>query len=102
MSRVPHDSSIGFIMYDMICTHPDVSYALSMMSRYQANLGEGHWTAMKGIPKYIRRTKDTFLVFDGNRELVINGYVDASFMTARYDMRSQFWYVFCLNGNVVS
>ena len=42
MSKVPYALAIGSIMYAMICTRPDVSYALSVASRYQANLGESH------------------------------------------------------------
>ncbi|KAK8705299.1 hypothetical protein V6N13_048903 [Hibiscus sabdariffa] len=42
MSQIPYASAIGSIMYAMICTQPDLSYALSMTSRYQANTGEGH------------------------------------------------------------
>ena len=34
ISRVSYASTIGSIMYAMICTRPDVSYALSMVSRY--------------------------------------------------------------------
>ena len=45
MNKVPYTSAIGSIMYVMICTRHDVLYALSMMSRYQSNPGEGHWTA---------------------------------------------------------
>ena len=66
-------------MYAMICTHPDVSYALSAMSRYQANYGEAHWTIVKNILKYLRRTKEAFLVFGGEEELIVKGYSDASF-----------------------
>ncbi|KAK8544330.1 hypothetical protein V6N13_100559 [Hibiscus sabdariffa] len=51
MSQIPYASAIGSIMYAMICTRPDLSYALSMTSRYQANPGEGHWTAVKNILK---------------------------------------------------
>ncbi|KAK8538777.1 hypothetical protein V6N12_034485 [Hibiscus sabdariffa] len=57
MSQIPYASAIGSIMYAMICTRPDLSYALSMTSRYQANPSEGHWTAVKNILKYLRRTK---------------------------------------------
>ena len=57
MSKVPYTSAIGSIMYAMISTRLDVSYAISATSRYQADLGEGHWTAVKGILKYLRRTK---------------------------------------------
>ena len=47
MSKVPHASAIESIMYAMISTRPDVSYALSVTSRYQSNSGESHWTAVK-------------------------------------------------------
>ncbi|GJR28206.1 hypothetical protein Tco_1104438 [Tanacetum coccineum] len=33
-----------------------------------ANPGEPHWTAVKTILKYLRNTKDTFLVYGGNPE----------------------------------
>ncbi|GJU09438.1 hypothetical protein Tco_1131834 [Tanacetum coccineum] len=49
MSRVPYASAIGSIMYAMTCTRPDVSFALSMVSRHQQNPGEGHCTAVKNI-----------------------------------------------------
>ena len=47
MSKVPYASAVGSIMYAMICTRPDVSYALSIASRYQADPGESHWTLVK-------------------------------------------------------
>ncbi|KAK8619616.1 hypothetical protein V6N13_135898 [Hibiscus sabdariffa] len=101
MSQIPYASAIGSIMYAMICTRPDLSYALSI-SRYQANPGEGHWTAVKNILKYLRRTKDVFLVYGGEEELRIKGYTDASFQIDKDDSRSQSGFVFCLNGGAVS
>ena len=73
MSVIPYASAIGSIMYAMLCTRPDVAYALSVMSRYQSNPGESHWVAAKNILKYFRRTKDKFLVYGGEDELVVNG-----------------------------
>jgi hypothetical protein len=37
---ISYTSAIGSIMYAMICTCPDVSYALSGTNRYQSNYGE--------------------------------------------------------------
>ena len=74
MSRIPYASAIGSIMYAMICTRLDVSYPLSMTSRYQAQPGEAHWIAVKNILKYLRRTKEMFLVYGGKDELSIKGY----------------------------
>ncbi|KAK8534652.1 hypothetical protein V6N12_057296 [Hibiscus sabdariffa] len=76
MSQIPYASAVGSIMYAMICTRPNLSYALSMTSRYQANPGE--------------------------EQLSIKGYTDASFQTDKDDSRSQSGFVFCLNGGAVS
>ncbi|XP_039688647.1 secreted RxLR effector protein 161-like [Medicago truncatula] len=102
MRDIPYASAIGSIMYAMICTRPDVSYALSATSRYQSNPGNDHWIAVKNILKYLRRTKDTFLIYGGQEELSVIGYTDDSFQTDHDDFRSQSGYVFCLNGGVVS
>jgi hypothetical protein len=37
MSRVSYASAIGSIMYVILCTRPDVLYALSVTNKYQAN-----------------------------------------------------------------
>lgn len=42
MSSVPYVSAIGSNMYAMICTGPDVSYALSICSIFQSNPSESH------------------------------------------------------------
>ena len=36
MKGIPYASAIGSIMYAMLCTRPNVAYALSMASRYQS------------------------------------------------------------------
>ena len=79
MSVIPYASAIGSIMYAMLCTRPDVNLAVSLVGRYQSNPGKEHWTAVKNILKYLKRTKDMFLVYGGDKELAVNGYVDASF-----------------------
>jgi hypothetical protein len=42
MEMIPYASAVGSIMYAMICTRPDVSYALSVTSRYQSDPGKSH------------------------------------------------------------
>ncbi|XP_024965874.1 uncharacterized protein LOC112506079 [Cynara cardunculus var. scolymus] len=102
MSKIQYASATGSIMYAMICTRPDISYALSMTSRYQSNPRDSHWIAVKNILKYLRRTKDSFLVYGGEEELSVKGYTYASFQTDKDDFRSQSGFVFCLNGGAVS
>ncbi|KAJ0522562.1 putative RNA-directed DNA polymerase [Helianthus annuus] len=103
MKKVPYASAIGSIMYAMLCTRPDVSFALSLTSRYQQNPGKSHWIAVKNILKYLKRTKDMFLIFGGlEEELKVKCYTDASFQTDRDDSRSQTGYVFTLNGGAIT
>ena len=56
MRRVPYTSAVGSLMYAMLCTRPDICYAVGVVSRFQSNPGPEHWIAMKHILKYLRRT----------------------------------------------
>ncbi|KAL0427150.1 UNVERIFIED_CONTAM: hypothetical protein Slati_2889800 [Sesamum latifolium] len=71
MLDVPYASVVGNIQYVVQCTGPDVAYASSV---------KAHWTAVKIILKYLRRTKYMFLVYIGG-ELILEGYSDASFQS---------------------
>nr|GEW91521.1 hypothetical protein [Tanacetum cinerariifolium] len=96
-------TSLGSIMYAVRCTRPDVAFAHNITSQFQQNSGEAHWTAVKNILKYLRNTKDRFLVYGGDpeAELRVNYYCDAGFETDRVDTKSQTGYVFILSGGAV-
>ncbi|KAK1682290.1 hypothetical protein QYE76_043138 [Lolium multiflorum] len=64
--------------------------------------GMEHWTAVKNILKYLKRTKDMFLCYGGDQELVVTSYTDESWNTDPDDSKSQSGYVFILNGAAVS
>ncbi|GJR33300.1 retrotransposon protein, putative, ty1-copia subclass [Tanacetum coccineum] len=103
MQNIPYASAIGSIMYAVRCTRPDVAFAQNMTSRFQQNPGEEHWTAVKNILKYLRNTKDMFLVYGGNlkRQLRVSCYTDAGYLTDADNLKSQTGYVFVLNGGAV-
>ena len=63
MIRVPYANTIGSLMYIMVCTRPDLSQAVSRISRYMHDPGRGHWEAVKWILRYIKGTIDVGLVF---------------------------------------
>jgi hypothetical protein len=102
MRAILYASAIRSIMYAMICTCQDVSYALNAIRRYQSNYGDAHWIIVKNILKYLRRTNKVFFVFGGEEELVVKGYSNVSFQTDADDSKSQSDFVFCLNGGAVS
>ncbi|KAL0448058.1 UNVERIFIED_CONTAM: hypothetical protein Slati_1933700 [Sesamum latifolium] len=101
MSNIPYASAVGSIQYVVQCTRPDVAYALSVMSKYQACARVAHWGTVKSILKYLKRTKDMFLNYGGG-ELILEGYSDASFQSDDDDAKSQSGFVFKLNGGVVA
>ncbi|KAL0405217.1 UNVERIFIED_CONTAM: Retrovirus-related Pol polyprotein from transposon TNT 1-94 [Sesamum latifolium] len=84
-------------MLGLTQSSPDVAYALSVTSRYQACAGEAHWGTVKSILKFLKRTKDIFLIYGGG-ELILEGYSDASFQSDDDDAKSQLGFVFKLNG----
>ncbi|GJX79002.1 retrotransposon protein, putative, ty1-copia subclass [Tanacetum coccineum] len=56
----------------------------------EENPGECHWATVKNILKYLRNTKDMFLVYGGNLEakLRVDCYCNAGFETDIDDMKS--------------
>ncbi|KAL0458337.1 UNVERIFIED_CONTAM: Retrovirus-related Pol polyprotein from transposon TNT 1-94 [Sesamum latifolium] len=101
ISDISYASAVGIIHYVVQCTRPDVAYALSVMSRYQACAGEAHWSTVKIILKHLKRTKDMFLIYGGG-ELILEGYSNISFQSDNVDAKSQSGIVFKLNGGVVA
>ena len=102
MSEISYASAVGSIMYAMVYTRSDVAYALGIASKFQADPGEDHWKAIKNILKYLRKTKDIFLIYEGGSELKLEGYTDSSFQSNSDDSKSISGYVFILNGRAVS
>ncbi|GJY47007.1 hypothetical protein Tco_0436070 [Tanacetum coccineum] len=84
---------------------PKTNEELDRMSRVPyalANPGEGHRTVVKNILKYLRNTKDRFLVYGGKEKLRVTGYCNASWQTDKDDTCSQSRWVFLLNGGGVT
>ena len=61
MALVPYASTVGSLMYAMVCTRPDIAHAVGVVSRYMANPGKKHWEAMKWLLRYLRGTSSTSL-----------------------------------------
>ena len=47
MSKVPYASAVGSLMYAMVCTRPDISQVVGVVSRYMHDPGKEHWQAIK-------------------------------------------------------
>ena len=101
MKTISYASIVGSLMYVMLCTIPNICYSVGILSRYQSNPGREHWTAVKHILKYLRRTRDYMLVYHGS-ELAPIGYTDSDFQSDADLRKSTSGYVFTLGGVAVS
>ena len=53
MERIHYASTIGSLMYAMICSRPDLAHLVSIVSRYRSNLGKEYWDVVKWILRYL-------------------------------------------------
>ncbi|GJZ13145.1 retrotransposon protein, putative, ty1-copia subclass [Tanacetum coccineum] len=104
MSKVPYANAVGSLMYLMVCTRPDIAYAVSVVSRYLANPGKNHWEAVKWILKYLRATANVGLVYGTNRgnHVDVTCFVDSDYAKDPDKGRFITGYAFLVQGCVVS
>ena len=100
MSRISYTLTVGSIIYVMTCTRLNVAYSLGVVSRYQSNPDENHWKVAKTILKYLKNTKDQWLVFEES-DLKLMRYTDFNFQSNHDDSKSVLGYIFILNNGAV-
>ncbi|KAH7849584.1 hypothetical protein Vadar_019987 [Vaccinium darrowii] len=102
MEEVPYANAVGCLMYLMVCTRPDISHAISVVSRYMANPGKEHWNAVKWVLRYLVGTRDLLIVFDQKEasEDVVD-YVDSDYAGNLDSRRSMTGYAFMFSGDPV-
>ena len=101
MRQIPYASTVGSLMYAMLCTRPNICYSIGMVSRYQSNPRPKHWQAVKHILKNLQRTRDYILVFR-SEDLIPIGYTDSAFQSDPDFRKSTSRYVFTLGGGAIS
>ncbi|KAA0026304.1 retrotransposon protein, putative, Ty1-copia subclass [Cucumis melo var. makuwa] len=71
MQKILYASAMGFIMYAMLCTQPDVSCALSLTSRYQSDPSAMSWKSSKQVTVADSTTEVEYIVaLDATKEVV--------------------------------
>ena len=76
---IPYLSAVGSIMYAMICTRPDLAFAISEVSKFSSKFTSQHWTAVKHILRYIKGSLNYKLKLGGFDEVSkITVYADAN------------------------
>src|SRR6267378_1401843 len=53
MCKIQYREAIGSLMYLAVATHPDLNFAITMLSQYLNNPGVSHWEGVKRILQYV-------------------------------------------------
>ncbi|PKU76766.1 Retrovirus-related Pol polyprotein from transposon TNT 1-94 [Dendrobium catenatum] len=102
MDKIPYASAVWNLMYAQVCTRPDITYIVGMLSRYLSNLGIDHWKAVKRVMRYLKRTRDFMLTYHRSDHLEIVGYSDSDFVGCLDSRRSTSGHIFMLAGGAIS
>lgn len=88
-------------MYLSSATRPDISYAVSRLSRYKSNRGDDHWVALERVIRYLKGTANLGIHFSGH-PAVLEGFSDSNWISDSDDMKATSGYVFTLADGAVS
>lgn len=89
----------------MLCTSPDLSHSISLMSRFISNPCKQRWKILKRILRYLKGTKDIGILFkrvNGRKWRDLEGYVDGDYAFNLDNMRSQTCFVFIFFATTIS
>lgn len=104
MNKFPYSSAVGCLMYAMVLTRPDLSHAVSVVSRYMANPGKDHWRTVVWILRYLAGTTGYGLIYGAEKyiEVSVEGYVDADYAGDLDKRRFLTGFLFMLNGCTIN
>jgi hypothetical protein len=88
-------------MYMASATRPDISFAMSKLSRFVSNPGDTHWSALERVLRYLKGTMSYGIHFTGYLR-VLEDYCNASWISDADELYATRRYAFLLGGGAVS
>ncbi|WVZ50266.1 hypothetical protein U9M48_001538 [Paspalum notatum var. saurae] len=88
------------IIGSLIATRPDISFAVSKLSRFMSNSGTDHWHALERVMCYLKEMMSYGIHYSGH-PAVLEGYSDANWISDD-ELYATSEYVFMLGGSAVS
>jgi hypothetical protein len=99
--QLRYSQIIGSRMYLASAMRPDISFAVSKLSRFVSNLGDDHWHALERVLRYLKGTMSLGIHYTGY-PTILEGYCDANWISDADEIYATSGYVFSLGGGVVS
>ncbi|OAE27697.1 hypothetical protein AXG93_1080s1140 [Marchantia polymorpha subsp. ruderalis] len=103
---IPYRAAGGTSMWAMVCTKPDISYAVSSVAQFMSNPGLIHWKAVKTVKRifrYLKGALDFGLEFTRvDKPSGLTRYSHADWGGCLDTRRSTSGYCFQLDGGTIS
>ena len=102
--REQYQGMTGSLMFSMIETRPDISFATSVVSQLAKNPSRQHTEVVKAIRQYLKATRTIRIAYGGEEggDLIIKGYSDSDWAGDHATRKSTSGFIFKLNGGPVS
>lgn len=96
METIPYACAVSSLTYVMVCTRPDLAYAISLVSSFMTYPGKEHWLAHKWVLRYVKGSTSPGLTVSRCEEQqeLVSGYIDLDFAGSIDTRKSLFGYVF--------
>jgi len=85
-------------MWGQLATRPDLSFAVSLLSWFQANPGIQHWNTLMHVVGYIKNTLDYGLTYSRDANLTPLLYIDTDYGGCHDTKCSTSGYIFTMAG----
>ena len=101
VEQLKYSQIVGSLMYLAAATRPDISFAVSKLSRFHSNPGNDHWIALERVMRYLRGTTTYGLHYTGYPD-VPEGYSDANWISDADEIKATSGYIFTFGGAAIS
>jgi len=85
----------------MHCTRLDIAYAMCKLSRFISKPSTMHWKTITRVIGYLKRIED-LRIFDQKFPVVLEGFLNASWITSATNVRSTSGWIFTLGGGAIN
>jgi hypothetical protein len=96
-----YQKAVGCLMWAMVGTRPDISFAIGKLSQHNHQPVLRHWRGVQRIFRYLQTTQSYSIVYGGNDNLKVVGYGDADYAGDLDDRKSTSGQLFTVAGGAV-
>jgi hypothetical protein len=95
--------AVGSLMFLMVCTRPDIAFAVGQVAQFSHNPKQAHWIAVQRILAYLKGTSKYGVTYGGTEQRhVLTAFSDSDYAGDSDTRRSTTGYLLIYNGGPVA